>query len=463
MTISEELASRITMYRFENVPSEGISSAKIAILDTLGVMLGGAQEQATLIVHRILEGGRKPGTSLILGTGHRTTCLDAALINGTSAHALDFDDVSDAMGGHPSAPVLAALLALGEEVDATGKQILCAFIIGFETEIRIGRAVNFYHYNKGWHPTSTLGVFGAAAASARLLDLSKEHVATALSLSVSMAAGVKANFGTMTKPLHVGNCARSGLFAALLASKGFTAGLDAFEHKQGFLNVFNAPGTFDTGKIFDHWADPLEIVCPGVAIKLYPCCASTHAAVDALIQIIDANRIAPESVSRIDAWIHERRLEHTNRPDPQSSMAAKFSLQYCLARALIHGKVVLEHFEGQAFEDPRTQSIMKRVKAAPYTAEQFNVANADGAKVKITLCDGRVFSAKLDGPLGQSATNPLSLSSLRLKFENCAGRILDGQRILELRNAVEHLDQLSSIRKLTALTEPLRTYPIIEL
>jgi 2-methylcitrate dehydratase PrpD len=451
MNVSNEIASRIVCFRYDDLPEEAIRAAKVAILDTLGVALAGSHELAPTILGHVLGEESSSGTSVVFGTAHRMTCLDAALRNGTAAHALDFDDVSDAMGGHPSAPVLAALFALGEKINANGQQILNAFVTGFETEIRIAKAVNFHHYNKGWHPTATLGVFGAAAACARLLDLNEQQVAMALSLSVSMAAGLKANFGTMTKPLHVGNCARSGLLAALLASEGFTAALDAFEHKQGFLTVFNGPGTFDTGKIFDHWADPLEIVSPGVAIKQYPCCASTHPAIDALIQIVHANNIDPESVSKIDAWIHERRLEHTNRPDPQSSMAAKFSLQYCLARALMHGKVVLEHFEGQAFRDSQTRSTMQRVKVAPYTTDHFDFDNAYGAEVKVTLCDSRVYSAKLDGPLGQSAANPLPVTALKLKFESCAGRIFAGERVLELQNAVEHLEELSSVRKLSIL------------
>jgi len=454
MRITTEIAGRILQFRYENLPDVAIRAAKNALLDTLGVTLAGSSEPPAAIVRDVLAGDSRTGNSVVFGTTHKTNCLDAALMNGTAAHALDFDDVSDAMGGHPSAPVLAALLALGDAIGAHGRDVLNAFIAGFETEIRIAKAVNFHHYKKGWHPTATLGVFGAAAACARLLSLEEQQIASALSMSASMSAGLKANFGTMTKPLHVGNCARNGLLAALLASKKFTASPDAFEHKQGFLNVFNGPGTYDVAKIFENWAEPLEVVDPGVVIKQYPCCASTHSAIDTLIQIVHVHHIQADDVSNIDVWIHERRLEHTNRPNPQNSMAAKFSLQYCLARALMHGTVVLGHFEGDAFHDPQARSIMYRVNAAPYTPEQIGSDNAYGAEIKLTVRDGRVFCGKLDEALGQSAAHPLPAGSLLGKFQNCAGRILARDQVLELQDSVEHIENLRSVRNLTALTVP---------
>src|SRR6185437_6190249 len=201
--------------------------------------------------------------------------LDAALVNGTAAHALDFDDVSNSLGGHPSAPILPALFALGEVLDCTGKDFIAAYVAGFETETRIARGVHFHHYEKGWHPTATLGVFGAAAASCHLLGLDRAKTAQALAIAASLASGIKANFGTMTKPLHVGHTARSGLFAALLAEGGFTADNAALEHQQGFLMVYNGAGNFAADAILKDWGRPYDVVNPGPAFKQYPCCGST--------------------------------------------------------------------------------------------------------------------------------------------------------------------------------------------
>jgi 2-methylcitrate dehydratase PrpD len=454
MSISNELAKRIIQIRYEDLPGEAIREAKRAILDTLGVALAGSGEPAVTLLRKVLGEEITKGNSVVFGSRQRTGCLDAALMNGTAAHALDFDDVSDAMGGHPTAPVLAALLALGDRIHANGKRVLTAFIAGFETEIRIAKAVNFHHYQKGWHPTATLGVFGASAACARLLDLDEQQIAAALSLSASMAAGLKANFGTMTKPLHVGNTARSGLLSASLARQGFTASPEAFEHKQGFLNVFNGEGTYGEARIFDSWANPLEIVDPGVVIKRYPCCASTHSAIDTLIGVVSDNNIAPDQVAHIEVWIHERRLEHTNRPDPQTSMAAKFSLQYCLARALMHRNVVLEHFEGDAFLDSGARDIMRRVKAAPYLGGQFHPENAYGAEIRLSLRNGKSCLGKLDESLGASKRHPLPTGALERKFGNCAAKILSPEQIRELQDAVEQLESLPSVCDLTTSTVP---------
>jgi 2-methylcitrate dehydratase PrpD len=450
MSIATELAERICNLQYGDLPEQAVNSAKMAILDTVGVTLAGSREQATRIVERTLGAGEKSGPCLVYGGHRRTTCLDAALINGVAAHVLDFDDCSNTLGGHPSAPILPGLLALAEDIGASGREVLLAYIVGFETEARIARGVNFHHYQKGWHPTATLGIFGAAAACGRLLKLAPERVATALALSVSLAAGVKANFGTMTKSLHIGQCSRNGLFAALLARDGFTANPEAFEHRQGFLNVFNGAGTFDANKILDHWADPLDIVDPGIAIKQYPCCGSTHPAIDAAMEIFRAQRIDLSRLSQIEVWIHARRLEHTNRPDPKSALEAKFSVQYCVARALMHGKVGLEHFEGVAFRDPNVRRISGLVNAAPYTDQQFDPVNHFGGEVKVTLADGKSHSAKVQSASGRTSESPLSEEQLRTKFENCARRALTREQVSLLYQSIENFEGVPSVRDLTA-------------
>ena len=240
------------------------------------------------------------GPCLIFGTEQRVAALDAALINGTASHALDFDDCSDTLGGHPSAPILPALFALAETRTVDGRAFIAAYVAGWETETRIARGVNFHHYEKGWHPTATLGVFGSTAACCHLLGLTPEATATALGLAASFASGVKANFGTMTKPLHVGHCSRNGMLAALLAADGFTANAGALEHRQGFLHVFNGEGNFDADAILRDWGQPWDIVQPGVAIKQYPCCGSTHPAVDAMLSLVREHGLTPAMVERVE-------------------------------------------------------------------------------------------------------------------------------------------------------------------
>jgi 2-methylcitrate dehydratase PrpD len=451
MTLALELAKRINALSYDKLPPEAVHWAKIGILDTVGVTLAGAHESTTRIVEGVTTKG-STGSSLVFGGNRRVGALDAALVNGTASHALDFDDCNNTIGGHPSAPILPALFALADETGASGRDFLNAYVTGFETECKIAMGVHFYHYTKGWHPTATLGVFGSAAACARLMKLPEDKVATALAIAASLASGLKANFGTMVKPLHVGHCTRNGLFAALLARDGFTANsVSVFEHKQGFFNVFNGEGNYDAGKVLPLWAQPLDIVKPGIAVKQYPCCGSTHSALDAMLSIVRDHKPSADDIERIDVWTHTRRLEHTNRPDPKSDLDAKFSVQYCMARAILDRRVTIEHFDGKMYDEPAVQKLLKRVHAAPYTTAQFPAENHFGAEVKVSLRGGKVLSAKTDQPFGRTSDNPLPASLLKEKFDNCAARILPAERVGPLYSAIQGFENLKDVRELTAI------------
>jgi 2-methylcitrate dehydratase PrpD len=450
MTLALELAKRINSLSFNALPAEAVHWAKVGILDTVGVTLAGAREDCARIVEGIAGRGAV-GPSLIFGGNRRIAPLDAALVNGTASHALDYDDCNNTLGGHPSAPILPALFALADETGASGRDFLAAYVAGFETECKIALGVHFHHYTKGWHPTATLGVFGAAAACAKLLKLSDDKTATALSIAASLAAGIKANFGTMVKPLHIGHCTRNGMFAALLAREGFSAGDRVFEHQQGFFIVFNGEGNYDAGKILPAWAQPLDIVSPGIAIKQYPCCGSTHSALDAMLKLAREHKPAPEEIERVDVWTHARRLEHTNRPEPKSDLDAKFSVQYCMARALIDRRISIEHFEGSAHEAPAVRKLLPRVHAAPYTTAQFPADNHFGAEVRVALRGGSVLSAKMDQPAGRTSDNPLPAGLLKEKFENCAARVLPRERVAALYSAIQGFENLRDVREVTAI------------
>jgi 2-methylcitrate dehydratase PrpD len=453
MSIARELAKRITAMRADDMPAEALAWSRIALLDTVGVTLAGAHEEAPRIVEEVLA-SPAAGPSLVFGGSSRIGCLDAALINGTAAHALDYDNATNTMFGHASATMLPALLAAGEAFGGSGRDLLAAHVAGFETGARLGRGLNMHHYEKGWHPTSTLGVFAVAAACAHFLKLTEEQTATALALATSLAAGIKANFGTMTKPLHVGQCARGGLMAALLARKGFTANPDAFEHKQGYFNVFNGAGNFEAAKILEGWGEPLDIVAPGACYKQYPCCASTHAAVDAALDIrAQLGPFDPAAIARVESWTSAQRLAHTNRPQPASSLDAKFSVQYCVARALLDGKVVFEHLEGEAYRDPKTCDLLARVHAAPFAEGTFAAGNHVGAEVKVTLADGRAFSSKIAKSLGRTSANPVAPAAMLTKFESCAARVLPAAQVHAVAQAIEAFERCTSIRAFTTLLE----------
>jgi 2-methylcitrate dehydratase PrpD len=443
MPFALELAQRIIALRYEDLPPEAVHWAKVGILDTVGVTLAGSDDPSATIVAGVLSGN---GASLLLGTSKRTGALDAALVNGTASHALDFDDCNNTLGGHPSAPILPALFAIADEIGASGRDFITAYVAGFETECKISMGVNFYQYTRGWHPSTTIGVFGAAAACAKLMKLDDKRTAVALAIAASLASGIKSNFGTYVKPLHVGHCARNGLFAALLARDDYTASPVAFEHKQGYFEVYNGAGNYDAEKILPAWANPLDIVKPGIAIKQYPCCGSTHPAIDAMLELVRTHDLKPDAVERIQSWTHTRRLEHTNRPDPQSTKDAKFSVQYCLSRALVDRKVAIEHFEGEAYRDPQVRAVMAKVQVAPYTSEQFPAENHFGAEVRVTLHGGTVLATKVDQPLGRTSANPLPQARLKEKFDNCANRALPAERTAAVYATIMELEKVADVR-----------------
>jgi 2-methylcitrate dehydratase PrpD len=412
--------------------------------------LAGAGEDCARIVEKTLAVGGSRGDCLIFGGDRRTGPLDAALINGTAAHALDFDDVSNSLGGHPSAPILPALFALAETEDCTGAAFVAAYVAGFETETRIARGVHFHHYEKGWHPTATLGVFGATAACCHLMRLDAAQTAQALAIAASLASGIKANFGTMTKPLHVGHTARNGLFAAKLAQGGFTANTAAMEHQQGFLMVFNGAGTFDAEAMLKDWGNPYDVTRPGPAFKQYPCCGSTHPALDALLALRGEHAMPPDKIVRIDSWTHPRRLAHTDRPDPKSGLDAKFSVQYCLARATLQGQIRLEDFEGDAYDDPTVRALMTRVHAAPHPDSGTANEEALGAEVRVTFADGEVLTKKVGAALGRGPDNPLPEGALAAKFVNCASRALPAAAVARLQAMLDTLETAPSAKAVVA-------------
>ena len=455
MTLAEELAQRIVSLRCDDLPVEAIAAAKAGLLDTLGVALAGHIEDAIRTAASLLLADATHGPSLIFGTTRRAPPLAAAFINGMAANVLDYDDCNASLGGHPSAPILGAVVALAEQVGASGFQVLAAYIAGVETAAKIGCGVNDYHYEHGWHPTSTLGVFGVAAACAHLLGLTREKTAIALAIAASHASGIKANFGTATKSLHIGNCARNGMMAALLARDGFTAAVDAFEHKQGFLHVYNGAGNFNTARILEHWAQPLDIVTPGIQVKQHPCCLSVQSAVDAMIALAEDHDLNASEVARIDAAIHRRRLEHTNRPAPDSGIDAMLSLQYCLARALIDRQITLEDFRGDAYRELPVCDLMKRIQVRAHPGSDQSEHNDFFAEIAVTTQGGAEHRTRIDRPVGHEPGQPLPLPLLKAKFRACASRVLPTGNIGSVIDLVLQCDRLDSIRTITNQLFPL--------
>ena len=452
--LTRRLAERILSIEGVAMTPLALAQAKMCLLDAVGVTLAGCLEPPSRILLRTPGIASAPGRSLVFGTTVRTSALDATLVNGTSAHALDYDDFSSIMGGHHTVPLMPALLALGEEQSLSGRDILVSYVAGVEVQIRMARALGFHHYDKGWHPTATIGTFGAAAAVAHLLRLDVGQTATALAIAASMASGLKANFGTMVKPFHAGHCGRNGLLAALLAQRSFDANEFALEHHQGFLNVFNGAGTFDAEKMFQDWASPLEIEGETIALKQFPCCGSTHPAIAMMLRLVREDGVRAGDVAAIEVLPHARRLRHTDNPWPQSSLEAKFSVQYATARALLDGVVRLRHFEGSAHEEPEIRKLLQITQTRAHPGMADDAEEQWGAEVAVTLRNGRRLSRRVDQLVGRGGKSAMTGDEMWEKFEDCAGRALPRERLRDVFDMLGGLESVGDVNDLTRLLQP---------
>jgi 2-methylcitrate dehydratase PrpD len=454
MTYFDELAGLVTGTRTDHLPAEAVAAARTAYLDTVAVMVAGRRAPAGATVAAAAPELGGPGASSVVG-GDRVTAPLAALVNATCAHAEDFDDATLAgFGGHASAILVPATLAVGEQVGAPGREVVAAYVVGYECVLAVAEVMNPPHYEKGFHPTATIGVLGAAAAASRLYGLSRERTATALAIAASLASGIKANFGTQTKPLHCGRAAEGGITAAVLAGRGLTANPGAFEARQGFRSVFDgrdAPGPVPAGD--GTW----RLVTPGIGLrKAWPCCGSIHTTIEAVLHLREQAPFTAAEVDHIECALHERRLPHTDRPEPHSGDAARFSVQACAAMAAVDGRVGVDSFREPPLARPEIRRMVERVAVVAdpeATARSTEMDGGDfGARVTVRLTDGRVLSHAVDRPLG-SPERPLSDAWLDHKFADCVRPVTTEETYRRLRDATAGIDRLDDVG---ALGEQLR-------
>ena len=449
MSLTEHVVRFITDTPAEAIPPEAITAAKRALLDTSGVTLAGVPEDGPTIV-RELAAENGPGPVSILGSDQRALLLDAALATGTAAHALDYDDTTVPLHGHPSAPLLPAVFALAEERGCSGPALLDAFVIGFEVEARLGHAVDPSHYLHGWHATATAGTLGVAAAGARLAGLDAERTGHALGIALSLAGGSRANFGSMTKPLHVGNAARGGLQSVLLAERGFTAAEDSIGGPMGFLELFAAEGEAAPERL-ESLGERWGIVDPGINVKRYPCCYGTARSADGLFALVGEHDLQPDQVERIDVRLEPGGLAALIHPRPQDGLQGKFSMQYVLAAILLDRELRLSSFEDEAVLRPEARSLIERIHTSEGAPPPELGDVPKFSHVEVTLAGGGRLEHAVDEAAG-SADHPLSWDELADKYRDTAGRVLDTEAV---ERGIERFATLESARSVDGLIADL--------
>ena len=410
-----------------------VALAKDALKDIVACMLAGARDEATLRVSSAARGWGAPA---------------AALVFGTAAHALDYDDNYHPMAGHATAVLAPAIFALAESRRASGAAVLDAYIVGLEALALVGNGVNLVHYQLGWHSTSTLGPFGAAAACARLLGLDQARVTAALSLAFSMASGSKLQFGTMAKPLHAGLAAQHGVMAALLAASGVRGIAEPLEGHWGFRELFAGAGSpgyqpRDIGR-------PLAIERYGLKAKIHPCCASVHTAVDALIFLQEKHRFDAEDVESIDVLVNRVSYDNLRYTDPKTETEARFSMQWAMALALLQGRLHLADFTPAALKRRDARAWLPRIRmrhTRPGSEHPSKENGREPARTTVHLKNGKKLSRYAQRPKG-TLQLPLSAAELDAKFEDCApGRD-------DLRRLLDRLERVRDIRTLLKLIRP---------
>ena len=447
MGTTEQIAGFVVRTNFQNIPGDAISAAKNGFLDGLGVTLAGSIEPASRIMAdyvKDLGGYLEAG---IISYGFKSSAPQAALANGTMAHALDYDDFIPPMSGHPTVPVLPAVLALGQLNHCSGKDVLAAYIIGIEVETRIGSGIGGHHYAAGWHPTATLGTLGAAAAAAKLLNLDTHQTRMAIGIAASQASGLRQNFGTMSKPFHAGMAARNGIVAATLAGKGFTADENILESRFGFVPVLGGEGEYDLARMTENLGTPFVVVSPGLDIKPYPCCRFTHRCIDAVLHIVAGYHPAPEDVISVECHTSTFVPSIVIHHQPGTALEGKFSMEYCVARAIIDGDMRIAQFTGEKVLDTAAQQLLKKVRYVhPSGAEDPSLAE----KVTVTMRDGKQYSHEVLYAKG-SPENPLTPEELITKYRSCAGTVLPPEDIEYSLDMVSHIEELGDITKLCEL------------
>jgi 2-methylcitrate dehydratase PrpD len=444
MTASARLGAFVVEAR---PPAEARARAAVALLDTVGVTLAGASEPASRIVQSVVgaEGG---DACRVFGTASRASASGAALANGTAAHALDYDDMCFVSLAHPSAPLVPALLAAGELAGSSGRDLLDAYIVGFEVEGRLGQVMNPRHYQRGWHCTATLGTIGAAAAVSRLLGLDADAAGHALAIAASEASGLKENFGTMVKPLHAGLAARNGVHAGLLAKGGMTASALALDGPQGFLRAMDGEPQEPAGSAFADLGHRWEIVETGITVKLYPSCAGTHPALDAILDLRRREGFEADAVQQIEIDVDSITPTILIYERPASGLEGKFSMPFCAAAAVVVGRVGLDTFEDATVTNDAVTAFMPRVTMrADRSLDGIGPALTQ-ARVTIRLRDGRVLTERANGARGYPA-QPATDDELNAKFLQCARRALPETSCQSALELLHHIEQVEDIRVLT--------------
>jgi 2-methylcitrate dehydratase PrpD len=441
--------------------------ARNAFTDIIAVMIPGAHETVSKKVYSLAKSWGA-GQCSAVGFEAGLSAPMAAMVNGTSAHAIDFDDNFDPAKAHATAVLAPALLALAEDRDIKGSALLDAYIVGLQIIGRVGQGVNPFHRNRGWHATATVGAVGSAAGCARLLGLSTNETAHAISLATSMCSGFMSQFGTMAKPLHAGLAAAAAVKAALFAEAGITAGDQTLHGSNGMGTLMvgqdveslraSMVGKAEHGQTVtfatEDIGSPLMIEEYGLKVKRFPNCGSVHRSLDGLLELREKHGLTADAVKEIFVRAPASHLRNLMYDRPVNSMQAKFSLEYGMAVGLLRGTAGLAEYTDDTIMNADIQALL------PITRKEYveKMESEFPTEVQVTLKDGSTLSTSVKMPVGSTAA-PLTQAQLIAKFDACANDYLPANIRLSIKEMLANLGGKQSIK---LLMTSLRTSDGIE-
>lgn len=443
MGATETLARFILNTPIEAIPAPILHEGKRCIINYMAVALYASADPSMGILTSVFEEEGGSASATLIGEGTRTNLQNAALANGYLAHLEDYDDTHFPTVIHPSAPIIPAAFAVAERGGATGLDVLAATVLGIEACCRVGLSVYPNHYDAGWHITGTCGVFGAAAATGRLLGLDELQMTYALGIAGTQAAGVREVFGSMSKAFHAGRSAQSGVLAGLLAQRGFTSTREILEGRRGFAAVLSTAS--DMSQISDGLGERWEV--PNNGLKPYSCGVVSHPLVDAMIAMRDELGVSADDVTSVSARVHPLVLELMDRPNPRVGLEGKFSHQHSMAVGLIDGGAYPAQYTDERVLDPAVSALRDKIHATV----DASVAE-DACEVTVGLRDGREITKSIVHATG-APENPLSDERLERKFRTLAHRVLSESQTEELLSALWSLDSADDVTRVMALTQ----------
>ena len=455
--LTEYVARFVVETNYEDLPDELINLGKKSILDGLGLALSGSVAKSGELVHAYLHSLHLAGNTTVIGNELKVPSRFAAFANGIGIHADDYDDTQLAVGKdrvyglltHPTAPALPAALAVAEADSLSGREMMLAYHLGVEVECKISEAISPRHYQHGFHSTATCGTFAAACAVAKLRNFDAETLQRALAISGSQSAGLRENFGSMTKPFHAGRSSESGVIAAELAALGWSATDQILEAPRGFFQAHG--GGYDIDSIEGKLGDPWTFIHPGVSIKPHPSGSLTHPGMTEMLRLINTHKITADQIDSVAVGTNHNMPNALIHHRPVNELQAKFSMEFCMAILLLDGRGGLQEFTDEVVNRPDVKAMIERVHFGMHPEAEAAGYDKMTTIIDIKLKDGQTISGRADFGKG-SPQNPMSYEEVADKFRGCARFAKwDEERTERIIELVRHLEELDSVRELTRL------------